>query len=259
MKAIVLAAGLGTRLRPLTDAVPKPLLPIAGRPLIVWNLLLIREQGVGEVVVNLHYCGRLIEQVLGDGRQWGLRIAYSREPCLLGTGGGVRCAQALCGEDPVLVVNGDTFVEFDLQELLAFHRNRNGLATMVVRDDPEPERWGVIEMDKDRRILSINGRGRNGRGRSVMAARGTVAMDQPVRRSMFAGVQLVTRSFLDVIPPAKESSIIDAYVHWLEKDVPIHGYVASGYWNDIGTPARYVQTQLDAEAGRIPFLERLNK
>jgi len=90
MKAMILAAGLGTRLRPLTNMIPKPLLPIAGTPLIVWNLLLLKRHGFHDVVINLHHLGPMIEQALGNGSRYGLRIVYSREPVILGTGGGLK-------------------------------------------------------------------------------------------------------------------------------------------------------------------------
>ncbi|MDW7655053.1 MAG: sugar phosphate nucleotidyltransferase, partial [Nitrospiraceae bacterium] len=89
MKAMILAAGLGTRLRPLTDTTPKPLLPVAGTPLIVWNLLLLKRHGFQDVIINLHHLGSMIEQALGDGSRYGLQIVYSYEPVILGTGGGL--------------------------------------------------------------------------------------------------------------------------------------------------------------------------
>jgi NDP-sugar pyrophosphorylase family protein len=103
MKAMILAAGLGTRLRPLTDSLPKPLLPVAGTPLIVWNLLLLRKHGIHDVLVNLHYLGDLIEKELGDGSKWGMSLTYSHEWTLLGTGGGIKQAQSFFGEEPFLV------------------------------------------------------------------------------------------------------------------------------------------------------------
>jgi NDP-sugar pyrophosphorylase family protein len=107
LKAMILAAGLGTRLRPLTNTIPKPLLPVGGTPLIVWNLLLLRRHGIREVIVNLHHLGHLIRKELGDGSTWGMRISYSEEPTLLGTGGGLKQAEAFFAGEPFLVmING---------------------------------------------------------------------------------------------------------------------------------------------------------
>src|SRR2546428_14161428 len=102
MKAMILAAGLGTRLRPLSNSVPKPLLPVAGRPLIVWNLLLLRRHGITEVIINLHHLGDLIEKELGDGSRFGMRLAYSRESVILGAGGRITRAGGLFRGGPRL-------------------------------------------------------------------------------------------------------------------------------------------------------------
>lgn len=241
MKAMILAAGLGTRLRPLTERIPKPLLPVAGTPLIVWNLLLLRRHGVSEVVVNLHHLGHLIEDALGDGSRYGLRVVYSREPVILGTGGGLKQAEPWFEERPFLVLNGDTLLELDLTALMAFHRDRNALATMVLRDDPEAGRWGPVEVDRQGRILSINGRGRDGRDSEPAAG-------PPL---MFAGVHVMHPRLLRDVPAGRESSIIEAYVRAIQQQEPIWGYRMEGYWSDVGTPERYAQAQRDAEAGLI--------
>ena len=240
MKAMVLAAGLGTRLRPLTDAVPKPLLPIAGKPLIVWNLLLLRQHGIAEAIINLHHLGYLIEKEVGDGSRFGMRLAYSREPVILGTGGGIKQAEAFFGGDPFLVLNGDTLLELDLGDVVGFHARRDALATMVVREDPEVDRWGVVEVDDQQRVLSINGRGR---AEADSSARRT--------RRMFAGVHVMDSRLLKHVPLGQESSIIEAYVGEIARGERVLGYGMEGYWSDVGTPHRYAQAQRDAEAGLI--------
>src|SRR3989475_6130544 len=142
MKAMILAAGLGTRLRPLSNSVPKPLLPVAGRPLIVWNLLLLRRYGITEVIINLHHLGDLIEKELGDGSRFGMRLAYSRESVILGTGGGIKQAGGFFGRAPFMVLDGGTLLELDLREVGGVHTKRGAPATLVVPADPEGERWG---------------------------------------------------------------------------------------------------------------------
>ena len=241
MKAMILAAGLGTRLRPLTDRIPKPLLPVAGTPLIVWNLLLLRRHGVTEVVINLHHLGHLIEEALGDGRRYGLKIAYSREPVILGTGGGLKQAEPLFEGRPVFVLNGDTLLELDLTALAAFHEQHRALATLVLRRDPEAARWGPVEVDARDRVRSINGKGRRVGDSSQRA----------VETLMFAGVHVLHPRLLQEVPAGRESSIIDAYVRAIEQGEAILGYRAAGYWSDVGTPERYAQVQKDAEAGLI--------
>ncbi|MCA9464799.1 MAG: nucleotidyltransferase family protein, partial [Nitrospira sp.] len=113
MKAMILAAGFGTRLRPLTNTIPKPLLPVGGMPLIVWNLLLLRVFGIRQVMVNLHYMGHLIREALGDGTQWDMEISYSLEPEILGTGGGLKAAARFFEGQPFLIINGDIIIDLD--------------------------------------------------------------------------------------------------------------------------------------------------
>src|ERR1041385_376305 len=134
MKAMILAAGLGTRLRPLTNTIPKPLLPIAGTPLIVWNLLLLKRYGFHDVVINLHHLGPMIEHAVGNGSRYGLRIIYSREPVILGTGGGLKQAELYFSGESVLVLNGDTLVELDLGALYECHQQSEAMATLVLRE-----------------------------------------------------------------------------------------------------------------------------
>lgn len=240
---MILAAGLGTRLRPLTNTIPKPLLPVGGTPLIVWNLLLLRRHGIREVLVNLHHLGDLIEKELGDGSTWGMRISYSREPTILGTGGGLKQAEEFFENDPLVVMNGDTLCELDVGALCRFHERHHPLATMVVREDPDVDRWGVLELDADQRIIRINGRGR--------------AHDGPMIRRMFAGVHIVHPRLLRTAPAGRESSIIDAYVREIEQGETVYGYSLCGYWSDVGTPQRYAEAQADAERGLIRLGDRV--
>src|SRR5438552_8545786 len=152
MKAMVLAAGLGTRLRPLTDTLPKPLLPVAGRPLLEWNLLILKRHGITEVIINLHHLGEQIVRALRDGARLGLRLAYSHEPTLQGTGGGIKQATPFLKDGPFLVLNGDTLSDCDLTALIAAHRVSGALATLAVRDDPEAASWVPVTLDVRGRI-----------------------------------------------------------------------------------------------------------
>jgi mannose-1-phosphate guanylyltransferase len=251
MKAMILAAGLGTRLRPLTNTTPKPLLPVGGTPLILWNLFLLRQAGVVDVMINLHYLGHLIEKALGDGSRYGMRVHYSPEPILLGTGGGIRQAKWFFGREPFLVLNGDTLLDLDVGALLREHVGRHrssdagaSLATLVVRKDPHPEQWGLVEV-VDSRILRINGRG---------AGEGQTGHSE---RRMFAGVHVIDPQVLDRLPSDGPCSIIDAYVQALEAGALLRGYLHSGYWSDVGTLERYTETQRDVERGVIKLRGRV--
>lgn len=240
MKAMILAAGLGTRLRPLTESIPKPLLPVGGYPLIAWNLFLLRHHGIIEVVINVHHRGEVIRAELGNGAQWGMRLSYSEEPVLLGTGGGIKQVESFFEGQPFVVMNGDTLVDLDLTAMVLNHQSNTCLATMALRDDPVVEAWGVVETNLMEQVLAINGKGWvSGQPR------------QSVHRRMFAGIHVIDPLLLRDVPKGENSSIIDAYVACLEKGAHIHGYVFSGYWSDVGNPERYAQVKHDVEAGLL--------
>ena len=242
MKAMILAAGLGTRLRPLTNTIPKPLLPVGGTPLIVWNLLLLKRHGFRQVVINLHHLGPMIEQVLGSGSKFGMRITYSHEPVILGTGGGIKQAEPHFSGEPVLILNGDTLVELDLEALYDFHRTRGAAATLVLREDSEAARWGLVEVGDKGQILRITGKG---------------LMDfVPATLRMFAGIHILHPQLLREVPKGVASSIIDPYVRAIEQGEPVLGYDLQGYWSDIGTAERYAQAERDVQAGLIRLEDR---
>jgi NDP-sugar pyrophosphorylase family protein len=242
MKAMILAAGLGTRLRPLTNVMPKPLLPVGGRPLIVWNLLLLKRHGISEAVINLHHLGPMIQQALGDGERFGLRLTYSHEPVILGTGGGIKQAEPYFNGEPFLVLNGDTLFELDLGAVMAFHREQDAAATLVLRRDADAARWGLVEIDDQAVVTRITGRGRD-----------TAGTTHP---RMFAGIHILHPRLLRSVPAGKESSIIDAYVRGIQEGERIVGYDFEGYWTDVGTPDRYAQAEQDAASGRISLAGR---
>ncbi|WP_447968969.1 nucleotidyltransferase family protein [Nitrospira sp. M1] len=243
---MILAAGLGTRLRPYTDTRPKPLLPVGGTSLIVWNLLLLRQYGMHEVMINLHYLGHMIQQELRDGAQWGMQISYSQEPVILGTGGGLRQAEAFFQGEDFLVLNADTLIDIDLGEVQRVHATHHARVTMVLRDDPHVEQWGVVETTNDHQVVRINGQGQ----------RDDCCEPAVLQRHMFAGVHILSPQVLAHCPMGQFSSIIDAYVAELEDGATIMGSLHSGYWSDVGTPERYEQVQRDVDAGRLTLAAR---
>jgi len=242
MKAMILAAGLGTRLRPLTNTIPKALLPVGGTPLIFWNLLLLKRHGFQDVIINLHHLGPLIEQALGSGSKFGLRITYSKEPMILGTGGGIKQAEPHFSGEPVLVLNGDTLFELDLSALCAFHLERRAAATLVLREDPEAAQWGLVEVGAEDRILRITGRGLSD-------------PTAPIQR-IFAGIHILNPRLLRNVKKGVASSIIDPYVEAIERGEPVLGYDLRGYWSDVGTAERYTQAEPDVRAGLIRLYDR---
>jgi NDP-sugar pyrophosphorylase family protein len=202
----------------------------------VWTLTWLRRHGVTEAIINLHHLGRLIQQALGDGSAYGMKLSYSHEPTILGTGGGIKQAEAFFQGEPFVVVNGDTLLELDLAAMRRHHQQRGALATMALRADPDAARWGEVLLDEAGDIRAIAGRPAGARGRGG---------------HMFAGVHLMDARLLADVPSGQESSIIDAYVRALESGARIGGFAMAGYWSDVGTPERYAEVQRDAESGRI--------
>lgn len=247
-RAMILAAGFGTRLESLTKLRPKPMLPVAGAPLVKWAVLWLRHHGVREVVVNLHHLGEQIEAELGDGSGLGVRIAYSREHGqILGTGGGLRQARPLLddGTDtPVVVVNGKIMVDLDLDAVLAQHRSLDAEATMVLRPDPEAARWGSLQLDEQGRVCRLLQA--TPAGRSPGQA---LAASPPL---MFTGVHVVQPRFFDRIPPQGEQCVIrTAYRSLFDEYEALYGHVTDAYWWEHSTPERYRQGVFNLLEGRF--------
>jgi mannose-1-phosphate guanylyltransferase len=221
---MVLAAGLGTRLRPLTNDRPKALVEVGGRPLIAWNLELLARFGITDVVVNLHWHGDVLRRALGDGAAFGLRIEYSPEDPLLDTGGGVKRAQALLGDGDFVVMNSDTIVDLPLDHVITRHRTAGAAATLVLRRDPEQARYGEIEIDADDRI------------RRFLGTPPTV--DVALRAFMFAGVHVMSPRVFDFMPA--DGGIFSltraTYPAMLAAGAPLHGFPFDGFWRVIDTP-----------------------
>lgn len=221
---MVLTAGLGTRLRPLTNDRPKALVEVGGRPLITWNLELLARFGITDVVINLHWHGDVLRRALGDGSAFGLRVQYSPEDPLLDTGGGVKRAQALLGEGDFVVMNSDTIVDLALDELITRHRATGAAATLVLRRDPEQARYGEIEIDADDRI------------RRFLGTPATVSA--PLRAFMFAGVHVMSPRIFDFMPA--DGGIFSltraTYPAMLAADVGLYGFPFDGFWRVIDTP-----------------------
>jgi len=236
MKAMILAAGLGTRLRPLTDHLPKPLLPLEERPLIEHTLLLLRKFGITEVVINLHYQGDKIMRALGDGSRWGMKLRYSEEPDILGTGGGIKKAERILCDGPFLVINSDILVEINLDQIIEFHHRNQAAATMVVREDPDVDRWGAVGVDSHHRIRQLLGK--------------PDWTGDKLSKKMFTGIHVMDPRVLNYVPDSGFFTIIDAYVEMLRKGERLFGRTHAGYWIDIGTPERYRQAEEDLKRRR---------
>ena len=152
MRALVLAAGMGERLRPLTDVTPKPMLELGGHPLIHYPLAMLRRAGITDVAINLHHLASVIQNGLGDGSQLGLRITYAPEPVLLGTGGPLNGLRNFLGGDTFVMANSDTILDLDLGAMLAFHRDQAALATIALFRPANIDYYSRLEIDGAQRL-----------------------------------------------------------------------------------------------------------
>lgn len=240
MKAVILAAGLGTRLRPLTNYFPKPLLPVFGVPIIEHNILQLRDQGIREFIVNLHHMPRQIVQRLKDGSSMGVRVQYSLEPTLLGTAGAIKKLEAQLRQASFLVVNADTFRPLRLKALVSTHETKGRLLTLLLQENKElsPER-----------SIGINQAG------EVVAFLDMFQdnLQQGYRRCDFLGVQVMEPEILSMIPQDRPWEAHKLYLRLLESGKGILGHCEDGYWRDLGTLAAYRQIHLDAWEGKGPI------
>src|SRR5262245_4954659 len=211
---MVLAAGLGTRMRPLTLLRAKPALPVMNRPLIHWTLERLARHGVREVVVNLHHLPASVVEAAGHGSAFGLKIRYTRERTILGTGGGPRKARQLLGNGPVLLVNGDVLFDFDLGALMRQPRRRRAAATLVLLPNADVKRYSAVVMRRDGRIASLAGRPRPARGRPWL----------------FTGVHVVQAELLDRLPAGPSDSVRDLYAPLIGEGARIEGFRGRRGW-----------------------------
>jgi len=231
VRAMILAAGEGRRLRPITDRVPKALVEVDGRPLIEYSLATLKRAGINEVIVNLHYLGGQIRSRLGDGSKYGLRISYSEEDPLLGSGGGIAHARPLLGGSTFVTLNADTIVDIDLAPVMAYHRSKRAIATMVLREDPQMERFGLIHTEADGRIAQFL---RHKRQDAFDPAGNALRKLDPF---MYAGVQILEPRVFEYLPPSGSYSITETtYPAMLAAGELLYGFPSEARWLTVGTP-----------------------
>jgi len=223
-RAMVLAAGRGTRLAPLTDTIPKPLAPVGGRPMLEHILEFLRAGGIQEVVINLHHLGARISAHVGDGARFGLAVRYSVEDPILDTGGGIKRAEPLLRGEPFVVVNGDSLLELRLRDVVGYHEARGGIATLAVRPDPDAARYGLVELDAGDRVRRIAG---------LPAG----APRRDLRPFMFPGLHVMQPEIFRWMAPEAVFSITRVtYPALLAADEPVFGCVTPARWLTIDTP-----------------------
>ena len=222
-----LAAGRSTRLGALGLTLPKPLVPICGHPAITFGLRAAAQAGASRAVVNVFHRGDLVRATLGA-RACGLAVDYAVEADLLGTGGGVANARPLLGPGPALVMNAKVVADLDLPALLAEHAAHGATATMLLRDDPDPQRWGAIGVDATGRVVTI------------LDARSPHPPEGAVTLRMFTGVQVLAPALMDRLQPIFCDLIRDAYLPALREGETIRAATLGGYFAEHSTPERYL-------------------
>jgi len=238
MKAILLAGGQGSRLRPLTLNTPKPIVPIFDRPFLRYQIELLRQvPEIDEIVLSLNYQPRRIEEVFGDGGDLGVQIRYVVEPQPLGTGGAIKFAAGPSPQGPVVVFNGDVLTSVDLPAVLALHRERQARATIVLTPVDNPSAFGLVETDADGNITAF---------------REKPAPDEITVNTINAGIYVIEGETLDRIPEGTPYSIERGYFPSLiAQHETFVAHIYRGYWIDIGTREKYQQVHLDIMSGRF--------
>jgi len=233
--ALVLAGGLGTRLNAVFSDGPKCMAPVGGRHFLEYLLTWLHSSGIRELILCVGYKGHQVRRWLGDGSKWGFRVRYSVERELRGTAGAVRLAARMVKAPTCVVLNGDSFLELDLQEMCQFHQSKKALATIALARVRDAARYGGVRLDRDGRIAAFSEKGE--------------ALTKPVpthRRFQLinGGVYVLQRRLLDSIPARKPVS--------LEKQIfprlmggKLYGFVTSGFFIDIGVPADYARAQTE--------------
>lgn len=239
MRAMILAAGLGTRLEPLTSLRPKSLFPVLNRPLLAITIEQLQGVGATTIVINAHHLANQIERFISDGR-WGLEVKVRVEPEILGTGGGIKnCADLLRDAPFFCAINADIYHTFDLGPAIHYHTTTNNLATLLLCDDP---RFNQVGLDVQGRIISI--------GREVQQSL------SPIRVLTFTGIHLISSRLLDFMPSVGFFDIIRFYCDLAARGEAVRGYqMHGGYWRDIGRIEDYKALHKDLIGeGRKPII-----
>ena len=236
MKAVIMAGGKGTRLRPLTSNQPKPMISIANKPCMEHIINLLEHHGLEDIVVTVEFLSEEIQNYFGDGSAWGVKLSYSVEEEPLGTAGSVKFTQDRLNERFV-IVSGDALTDVDLSAVVAFHEERGAEATLVLKEVDDPSEFGIVVLEDDGRVSRF--------------------FEKPDPDEVFSntantGIYVLEPGILDGIPAGEEYDFAkDLFPKLLEAGRPIYGYVTDGYWEDIGNIEQYLDAQKAALDGGI--------
>jgi mannose-1-phosphate guanylyltransferase len=234
MQAVILVGGEGTRLRPLTSTVPKPVVPLVDRPFIAYMLEWLGRHGVDDVVMSCGFLATAVRNVLGDGSQYGLRLRFIEEPEPRGTAGALKYAEDLL-DDRFLMLNGDVLTDIDLTAQLAQHEATGAVGTLALVGVDDPTAYGLVRLHEDHAVQEFVEK---------------PSADQIDTRLISAGAYVLERAVLDMIEPDRNVSIEREIWPQLVGN-GLYGFAADAYWLDIGTPERYLQGTFDILEGQV--------
>jgi mannose-1-phosphate guanylyltransferase/mannose-1-phosphate guanylyltransferase/phosphomannomutase len=234
---MLLGAGLGTRLRPITFEVPKPLVPVLNRPVMGHILRLLQQHGFPEVIANLHYFPDMIRERFGDGSDYGLELSYSYEEELLGTAGGVRNVRDFLGTGTFLIISGDALTDIDLGALCTRHQEAGGIGTLALKAVEDPSQLGVVILTDDGRIQGFQEKPDPAEALSNLGS---------------CGIYVFEPEIFDYFPDKEFVDWAqDVFPTLLERDVPLYGHEIHDYWNDVGSIDELLKGNFDALSGRV--------
>lgn len=236
MKAMILAAGVGSRLDPLTRNIPKPMVPIVNKPVMEHIVNKLAANGIKEIMINLHYLGDQIKSYFGDGSKWGVNLHYSEEDQLWGDAGSVKRCEDFFDDDAFVVVGGDDLADLDLKRLVRFHKEKKALATIALSLVDDPSEYGIALLNERGRIT-----------RFLEKPKGEVIFSN----SANTGVYIFDRHVLELIPKGVQYGFgHNLFPMLLEQKTRFYGYLTSSYWKDVGNLRQYQEAHRDALSGR---------
>jgi mannose-1-phosphate guanylyltransferase len=244
LQAVILVGGEGTRLRPLTSTVPKPVVPLVDRPFIAYMLQWLAGHGVDDVIMSCGFLATSVRNVLGDGSAYGVRLRFVEEPDPRGTAGALKFAESMLDER-FLMLNGDVLTDIDLSAQLAQHERTGASATLALVPVEDPSAYGLVHLDGENAVLDFVEK---------------PSPDQVDTNLISAGAYVLERSVLELVPPDRKVSIEREVWPALVGD-GLYGYASESYWLDIGTPERYLKATFDIIEGNVATAvrERLGK
>ncbi len=233
MKAVIIAGGLGTRLRPLTYNTPKPIVPVANRAFTVHQIELLRQHGITEIILNLHYLSDNIKSILDDGKDLGVKLYYSIEEHPLGTAGAVKNAERFFDDGPLVVFNGDVLTDINISQIIDFHKKKKARATLTLTRVEDPTAYGLILTDADSRVTHFI-------EKPSWEQLSNLSGERPAD-TINAGIYVLDPKIFREVPAGVEYSFErQLFPGLLAQGAPIYGYITDRYWIDIGKPGQYM-------------------